>query len=92
MRATPVTTVDNLAEYTGRFGSDELANDMEDPGSRTATSSRGPWAARRGGAPFTLVARDLFAMEDEGSRFERDGHGKISAARRCPTIGRARWW
>jgi len=33
-------------------------------------------AARR--LPFTPVARDLFAMEDEGWRFERDGHGKIA--------------
>jgi CubicO group peptidase (beta-lactamase class C family) len=75
---------EKLAEYTGRYGSDELAHDVE-------IRLEGPHlvAGPVGGAarsvPFTPIARDLFQTNDEslrfydeaGWRFERNARGKI---------------
>jgi CubicO group peptidase (beta-lactamase class C family) len=76
VRAEPVDKVEGLAEYSARFGSDELAHDLEirvEDGHLVAAAVGG---ARRS-KPFTPVARDLFATDDEGWRFERDARGKI---------------
>jgi CubicO group peptidase (beta-lactamase class C family) len=73
--------VAKLAEYTGRFGSDELAHDLDiriEDGHLFAATVGG---ARRT-APFTPVARDLFVTPDVGWdsvgwRFERDPRGNV---------------
>jgi CubicO group peptidase (beta-lactamase class C family) len=76
VRAEPVDRVEKLAEYAGRFGSDELAHDLQiavEGGHLVA----GPVGGAPRGAPFTPVARDLFATDDVGWRFERDARGRI---------------
>jgi hypothetical protein len=49
-RCGPIDKVDDLAEYEGRFGSDELARDLEIR-TQTDTSSRAPWEGQRCGCP-----------------------------------------
>ncbi len=70
-------TAEKLAEYAGRFGSEELPHDLElrVEGSKLVAGPIGG-AARATLAP---MARDLFRVEQEdaGWRFERDGRGKI---------------
>ncbi len=84
VRVDPVERVDNLGEYTGRYGSDELAHDIEiriESGHLVMAAVGG---AMRG-TPFRPVARDLFGSDDEGWRFaddvgwrfERDGRGRV---------------
>ena len=76
VRTAVVDRVDDLAQYAGRFGSDELARDLEirvEDGHLVQAPLGG--AALR--TPLLPVARDLFAMEDVGWRFERDARGRI---------------
>jgi hypothetical protein len=71
VRVDRIDRVDNLAEYTGRYGSDELAHDIEiriEDGHLIMAAVGG--ATR--GTPFTPVARDLFESEDTGWRFADD--------------------
>jgi CubicO group peptidase (beta-lactamase class C family) len=76
VRVEPIDKVEKLAEYTGRFGSDELAHDLE-----IAVTDGHLVAGPVGGAPrplpFTPIARDFFATDDVGWRFERDAHDKV---------------
>jgi hypothetical protein len=75
---------EKLSEYTGRYGSNELANDVEIrlEGSHLVA---GPVGGAARSAPFTPIARDLFQTDDEslrfsdeaGWRFERAARGKI---------------
>ncbi len=75
---------EKLSEYAGRYGSDELAHDVEIrlEGSRLAA---GPVGGAARSARFTPIARDLFETDDEsfrfsdeaGWRFERNARGKI---------------
>jgi hypothetical protein len=88
VRAEPVDPselkTEKLSEYTGRYGSDELAHDVEIrlEGSHLVA---GPVGGAARSAPFTPIARDLFQTDDEslrfsdeaGWRFERNARGKI---------------
>jgi len=84
VRVDPVDRVDNLGEYAGRYGSDELAHDIEIriEGGHLVMAAVG--GAMRGTA-FKPVARDFFESDDEGWRFaddvgwrfERDGRGRV---------------
>ncbi|HMI87544.1 MAG TPA: serine hydrolase [Polyangiaceae bacterium] len=88
IRAEPVEPselkAEKLSEYTGRYGSDELAHDVEIrlEGSHLVA---GPVGGAARSAPFTPIARDLFETDDEslrfsdeaGWRFERNARGKI---------------
>jgi hypothetical protein len=69
---------EKLAEYTGRFGSDEIAHDLEIrlEGSHLVA---GPVGGAARSAPFTPIARDLFEsdVDEAGWRFERNARGKI---------------
>jgi CubicO group peptidase (beta-lactamase class C family) len=84
LRLDPVDRVANLAEYTGRYGSDELAHDIEVRVEGGLLVMGAVGGATRG-TPFTPVARDLFESEDVGWRFaddvgwrfERDERGKV---------------
>jgi CubicO group peptidase (beta-lactamase class C family) len=76
VRVDPVTKVDDLAQYAGRYGSDELARDLEirvEDGHLVD----GPVAGAALLDPLVPVARDLFATEDAGWRFERDARGHV---------------
>jgi hypothetical protein len=84
VRSPLIDKVDALAGYAGRYGSDELAHDLEirvEGGSLVA----GAVAGATGTAPFQPVARDLFATpeigwkvsDNVGWRFERDPRGKV---------------
>ncbi|HEY8091808.1 MAG TPA: serine hydrolase domain-containing protein [Polyangiaceae bacterium] len=75
VRSEPVERVENLGVYTGLFGSPELPRDLEVrvEGGRLVTGSPGG-AARATLAP---VARDLFAYDDVGWRFERDARHRV---------------
>jgi hypothetical protein len=76
VRTDSVDKAEGLTDYAGRFGSDELAHDLEirvEDGQLVAGPVGG--APRR--TPFTPVARDLFGAEDVGLRFERDARGKV---------------
>ncbi len=95
VRLPLVAAVNNLSEYVGRYGSDELAHELKirvEAGALIAAPLGG--AARA--APFRPIARDLFLSPDVawkiadevGFRFERDGRGKI--ARLVVSIDRAR--
>jgi len=89
VRAEPVEPselkTEKLSEYTGRYGSDELAHDVEIrlEGSHLVA---GPVGGAAKSAPFTPIARDLFETNDEslrfsdeaGWRFERNARGKIA--------------
>jgi CubicO group peptidase (beta-lactamase class C family) len=75
-RAEPVAQRQKLAEYAGRYGSDELAHDVEirvEDGRLVVAAVGG--AARR--PPLAPVARDFFAVDDIGWTFERDPRGKV---------------
>jgi hypothetical protein len=88
VRAEPVEPselkTEKLSEYTGRYGSDELANEVEIrvEGSHLVA---GPVGGAAKSASFTPIARDLFETDDEslrfsdeaGWRFERNARGKI---------------
>ena len=88
VRAEPVEPselkTEKLSEYTGRYGSDELAHDVEIrlEGSHLVA---GPVGGAARSAPFAPIARDLFETNDEslrfsdeaGWRFERNARGKI---------------
>jgi CubicO group peptidase (beta-lactamase class C family) len=87
--------VERLAEYTGRYGSDELAHDLEiriEGGHLLA----GPVGGAARTAAFAPVVRDLFATPevgwkisgDVGWRFERDARGHV--ARLVVSTDRAR--
>ena len=84
-----------LSEYVGRYGSDELAHDLEirvEGGALVAAPVGGPTRA----AAFRPIARDLFVSpdvawkiaDDVGFRFERDARGNI--VRLVAAIDRAR--
>jgi hypothetical protein len=89
IRAEPIEPselkTEKLSEYTGRYGSDELAHDVEIrlEGSHLVA---GPVGGAARSAPFTPIARDLFETNDEslrfsdeaGWRFERNARGKIA--------------
>jgi CubicO group peptidase (beta-lactamase class C family) len=76
VRTELVDKVVNLAEYRGRFGSDELANDLE---TRVEDGHlvEGPIGGAAIRLPITPVARDLFVSDDVGWKFERDARHKI---------------
>ena len=79
LRFEPVTpTPSSLAEYEGRYTSDEIPRDLQlvvvDGKLRFATSGRAP-----DDDPLTPVARDVFQAEWMGVHFERDARGKIRA-------------
>jgi hypothetical protein len=87
VRADAVDRAQDLAEYAGRYGSDELARDVEirvEDGHLV----EGPVAGAALLLPFTPVARDLFVSDDVGWRFERGANGKI--ARLVVSTDRAR--
>jgi CubicO group peptidase (beta-lactamase class C family) len=84
VRVDPVDRVDNLAEYAGRYGSDELAHDIEiriEDGHLIMAALGGATL----GTAFTPLSRDLFVSQDAGWkstddvgwRFERDGRGRV---------------
>jgi hypothetical protein len=83
VREDLVSHVDRLADYEGRYGSDELPRDLE---IRIADGAlvAGPVGGAARTAPFTPVARDLFAAGHAGDtdsigwRFERDARGRIA--------------
>jgi CubicO group peptidase (beta-lactamase class C family) len=87
LRAEPVAGPQKLEEYAGRFGSVELAHDLEIRVEAGHLVS-GPVGGASRKAAFTPVARDLFATEDEGWRFERDARGRV--ARLVVSTDRAR--
>jgi CubicO group peptidase (beta-lactamase class C family) len=72
--ATPKAT--ELAEYVGRYVSDEIPRDLElvlvDGKLRTAT-----WGHSPDDGALTGLTRDLFTFEHGGLRFERDARGRI---------------
>jgi CubicO group peptidase (beta-lactamase class C family) len=85
VRMSLVAAANNLSDYVGRYGSDELAHDVEiriDGGALVAAPLGGAPRA----APFRPIARDLFVSpdvawkiaDDVGFRFERDGRGKVA--------------
>jgi CubicO group peptidase (beta-lactamase class C family) len=85
VRAQLLDKVQKLADYTGRYGSDELAHDLEiriEDGHLVA----GPVGGATRTAAFSPVVRDLFATpdvgwrfaDDVGWRFERDARGKVT--------------
>jgi hypothetical protein len=88
VRAEPVEPSElkpeKLSEYTGRYGSDELAHDLEIrlEGSHLVA---GPVGGAAKSDLFIPIARDLFGSDDEslrfsdeaGWRFERNARGKI---------------
>jgi CubicO group peptidase (beta-lactamase class C family) len=76
VRADPFEQVKGLPDYTGRYGSDELARDVEIrvDGGRLV---EGPVGGAALLLPFTPVAHDLFVGDDVGWRFERGASGKI---------------
>jgi CubicO group peptidase (beta-lactamase class C family) len=88
VRAEPVDlsalSTQKLAEYTGRYASDELANDVEIR-LEGAHLVAGPVGGAARSAPFTPIARDLFQTDDgslrfsdeAGWRFERNARGRI---------------
>jgi CubicO group peptidase (beta-lactamase class C family) len=76
VRADPFEQVHGLAEYAGRYGSDELAHDVEirlEDGHLVVAAVGG--AARR--PPLVPVARDFFEVDDTAWTFERDARGKV---------------
>jgi CubicO group peptidase (beta-lactamase class C family) len=78
-RFEPVTPSESrLAEYSGRYGSDELPRDMGVV-LEGGTLHLAPWGR---GARWTLipVQKDVFTIDsDTGAvRFERDGRGRVS--------------
>jgi len=67
---------DARRHVAGRFGSDELAHDLQ-IGVEDGHLVAGPVGGAPRRTPFTPLARDLFATDDVGWRFERDARGKV---------------
>ena len=69
-----------LAEYVGRYLSDEIPRDLQivvvDGKLRSAT-----WGRTSDPDPFTALARDVFKAEEGGMRFERDERGRVRGFR-----------
>jgi CubicO group peptidase (beta-lactamase class C family) len=79
-RTAPVASVRpaKLAEYAGRYGSDELTRDVaivvED-----GTLHFGPWGGTPEKEPLEPTARDVFLKGDVSVTFERSAQGRIKA-------------
>ncbi len=68
-----------LEEYAGRYGSDELARDLEIL-VRDGHLVRRAWGGRLAKTPLVPLAPDVFAEGDVKWTFERDAHGKVGQA------------
>ena len=75
-----------LTEYAGRYGSDELARDIEFVVKDGQLVPR-PWGGRFAQLAATPVARDRFALDDIGCTFQRDPSGKVNGV--IVTTGRS---
>ena len=81
VRVEPVGTIDaaTLAGFAGRYGSDELARDVEIVAKDGKLFPRS-WGGSFRMEPLVPVAKDVFSLEGEvGCRFERDTRGKVVA-------------
>ncbi len=65
-----------LAEYAGRYASDEFSRDLRlvVVGGKLRSAT---WGRTLDVDPFTTLARDLFKSEEWGIQFERDRRGRI---------------
>jgi hypothetical protein len=77
-RIAPIGSVPaaKLAEYAGRYGSDELPRDIV-LAVKDGKLRIGPFGAGLSDEPFVPLAADVFVLGGVDGRFERDARGKV---------------